>query len=149
MNLKMAKKLASKVLKVGKNKVRINPEDIEDVSQAMTREDMRVLIAHNAITKRPETGVSRGRARAVHQKKKSGQRRGLGSRKGTKGARVGKKSAWIKKVRAQRKELIAMKENGIGVEPHREIYRKIKGGFFRSRQHIRQYASDKGYMEGK
>ncbi len=149
MNLKMAKRLAAKVLKVGKNKVRFNPEDLEDISQAMTREDMRVLIAHNTITKKPETGVSRGRAKAVQLKKKSGQKRGLGSRKGTKGARMGKKSAWVKKVRAQRKELLALKENGVDVAPYREMYRKIKGGFFKSRQHVKQYATEKGYMEGK
>ncbi|MGB9201751.1 50S ribosomal protein L19e, partial [Methanobacterium sp.] len=44
MNLTTQKRLAADILKVGVNKVWIDPETVEEVSRAITRESVKQLI---------------------------------------------------------------------------------------------------------
>jgi ribosomal protein L19E len=55
--------LASEVLKVGKSRVWLDPEFEDQLSEAITREDIRNLIDQKAIKETPAKGNSRGRAR--------------------------------------------------------------------------------------
>lgn len=140
MNLRTQKRIASKVLKVGVTRVLINSEFEEDVSEAITREDIRILISKGAISARPKKGVSKGRARARNKQKRKGRRKGQGSRGGTKGARTPKKRSWITKIRAIRDELQKLKEGGLVNESvYRKLYRQAKGNLFHSRRHLREY----------
>jgi len=105
-SLRSQRRLAAEILKVGESRVWIDPERIEDVELAITREEIRKLIHEKAIVAKPKKGVSRARARILKVKRKMGRRRGVGSRSGPSGARNPRKRAWILKVRALRSEFL-------------------------------------------
>ena len=101
VNLKSKKRLVSRIVGVGLNRVRFDNDHLDDVADAITRDDIRSLITANTITIKSFTGTSHGRAQAKRiQKAKRGT--GQGSKKGRKGARVGKKTVYVNKVRALR-----------------------------------------------
>ncbi len=130
--------MASEVLGVGVNRIRIDPEGAEDVSASITREDIRAHIAGGIITAKPEKGNSRGRARDRLLKKKKGRMRGYAHRSGKKTARNPRKRAWITKIRAIRDELKKHKEEGrIDKSQYRKLYGQAKGNLFHSRAHLR------------
>jgi len=138
MDLKVQKRIASEVLKCGKSRVRFDPEHLSEVSGAITREDIRHLIKKGFIKKKQIKGVSRVRARKIEAQKKKGRRKGPGKRKGTRNARVSDKEKWIKKIRAQRKFLKGLRDNNeIEKSLYRKLYRRAKGGIFRSKAHIK------------
>jgi large subunit ribosomal protein L19e len=125
--------MAAEILKVGVNRVWIDPERIDDVELAISREEIRRLIRDRAIQKSHEKGVSRARARDLHEKKKNGKRRGQGSRRGSEGARTPTKRAWMKRIRAQRKRLRELRDtHAITKTAYRQLYIMAKSGSFRS-----------------
>lgn len=147
MKLNVQKRLAARVLGVGINRVWIDPTRAEEVSAAITREDIKRLIHAGVIRARPERSISRGRARERSAKRRKGKRRGMGSRKGAAGARAPRKQAWIKRVRALRAKLSELREKGaIDAKEYRRLYRMIKGGAFRSKAHLESYLKERGML---
>lgn len=143
MNLKNQRRLAASVLGVGVNRVWIDPERAEEVEIVITREEIRKLINDGVINANPEKGLSRGRARENAAKKKAGRRRGPGVRKGARYSVVPRKTRWINRIRAQRKALRRMRERRIiTVSTYRNLYRKAKGGEFRSVSELERYITD-------
>ena len=101
VNLKSKKRLVSRMVGVGVHRVRFNEEHLDDIADAITRDDIRSLMTANTITIKSFTGTSHGRAQTKRiQKGKRGTKQG--SKKGRKGARVGKKTVYVNKVRALR-----------------------------------------------
>ncbi|MCD6479148.1 MAG: 50S ribosomal protein L19e, partial [Candidatus Diapherotrites archaeon] len=49
MKAEKAKLIASRLLKVGKNKIWINPEEADSVKEAITKDDIRELIKSGVI----------------------------------------------------------------------------------------------------
>ena len=140
MNLSYQKRVASGVLKCGVHRVWVDdrPEVQERISEAVTREDVRLLIVQKFIRKHQKKGISRGRAKAIATHRSKGRRRGHGSRKGHGGARTPKKEAWMSKVRALRKELSVLRSDGtIDATQYRRYYRRVNGGVYNSRSHLR------------
>ena len=90
MNLTTQKKLAAKILKVGVNRVWIDPEHMEEVSRAITRNSIRALINDGVIKAKPVNGISSYRSKKNAEQKSKGRRKGHGSRKGAKKARTPK-----------------------------------------------------------
>ena len=86
MNLTTQKRLAADILKVGVNKVWIDPETVEEVSRAITRESVKQLINSGAIKAKPKKGISSYRSKKIAEQKSKGRRKGRGSIKGAKGA---------------------------------------------------------------
>ena len=82
MNLRTQRKLAAKVLNCGVNRVWIDPERTDEISMAITREEIRKLVHEKAIVALRENSQSRARARLLSAKKKKGRRIGPGSKKG-------------------------------------------------------------------
>ncbi|WP_460173972.1 eL19 family ribosomal protein, partial [Vulcanisaeta sp. JCM 14467] len=70
-----------------------------------TKADVRALIKEGLIYAEYARGVSRGRWRGLHEKRRRGRRRGVGSRRGSKYARLDPKEAWVNRVRALRRYL--------------------------------------------
>lgn len=129
------RKIAASILKVGLNRVWISPGDTKTVEGAITREDIKRLIAKGIIAKRPEIGTSRVRARARQAKKRKGRVRGPG---GARGKRSSGKREWINTIRPIRRLLKALLQKGeIDKELFKELYRKASGGFFRSKTHVK------------
>ena len=140
MNLKTQKILAAKVLGVGITRVKINTEMHEEISQAITREDIKRLIAMGAITVKPVKGISTYRLKKKKAQKAKGRQSGHGSRGGTKNAREPSKRSWIKKIRAIRDELNKMKaEKKIDRSTYRKAYLQAKGNLFHGRKHLREH----------
>jgi large subunit ribosomal protein L19e len=139
-DLKSQRRLAAQVLKVGQNRVWIDPERTDDADTAITREEIRKLIHEGAIKALPEKGVSRARARIMHEKKKKGRRRGPGSRTGSPRARVTKKEAWMSKIRALRKRLRLLKTRKIIAEgAYRKLYKMASSGRFETVADLERY----------
>ncbi len=140
MSLRSQRRMAAEVLGVGEGRVWIDPERIEDVEAAITREDIRRLIHEGAIRKIKDKGVSRARARIIHKKKKRGKRRGMGSRSGSRKARADLKRVWAEKVRALRRRLRELKRKRvITARVYRQLYLKTKSGVFRSVSDLHRY----------
>ncbi|UJG42424.1 MAG: 50S ribosomal protein L19e [Candidatus Heimdallarchaeum endolithica] len=144
-DVKSQRRIAAKILKVGKNRVKIDPDSLQDLSLAITREDIRGHIDTGDIKKRKVKGVSRGRARANAAKKRKGQRKGPGSREGPKYSRLPRKTRWINHIRAQRKYLAKLRNEGyIEKSVYRKLYLQAKGGLFRSVRYLRTYIEEHG-----
>lgn len=134
------RRLASKVLECGLDRVWLNPEASEEIASAITREDIRGLIEKGTIKAKPVKGVSRGRARALAAKRKYGHCKGHGSRKGKKGARTPSKELWMKKIRALRRRLKELRADGaLDKSVYCRLYRKAKGGEYRSVSHLNSH----------
>jgi len=139
-DLKSQRRLAARILKIGRNRVWIDPERIEDTEGAITREEVRKLVHEGAIRSKPEIGVSRGRGRILHLKKKKGRRSGMGSRTGASHARISKKEAWMSKIRALRKRLRLLKAKKVIPEgEYRKLYRMAGSGMFESVADLDRY----------
>jgi Ribosomal protein L19E len=148
-DLKNQKRLAASVLGCGVNRVHFDSERSDDIANAISREDIRGLVEEGVITAKQVRGNSRGRTHALMAKRSYGHRKGPGRRKGAAGARTPSKEAWIKKIRAIRRELKALREDGtIDAHVYRIMYRKAAGGQFRSVAHMKaQLVQITGRME--
>jgi len=141
MKVESARRLASRYLNVGTNKIKIKPEFVSKIKESITGEDIKGLILDKGIFKEIK-GQSRGRARILLEKKKKGRKRGIGKRKGTSKARVNPKLLHIIKARSQRKYIrLLLDTQKISKETYRDLYKKIKGGYFRTKAHISIYLS--------
>jgi large subunit ribosomal protein L19e len=146
-DLKNQKRLAASVMNVGSSRVRIDPDRGEEVATAVTRADVRKLVAGGVITAVQKTGVSRGRGRKIAMQKAKGRRTGPGSRKGAANARRPRKESWVMRIRALRDELSVLREKGaIDVATYRDYYVRAKGGQFRSRAHMKSHMKTEGAL---
>jgi len=137
MDLKNQRRMASELLKCGVNRVWIDPNRSEDISDAITRADVRILINSGAIAARQKKGVSRGRAEFEKAQKRKGRQSGHGSRRGKKGARKPSKERWMQAIRPIRLKLKELRDTGkIDRATYRTYYLKAKGGVFKSRSHL-------------
>jgi large subunit ribosomal protein L19e len=138
--LRSQRRLAAQILKVGQNRVWIDPEKTEDVETAMTRVEIRRLIHEGTIKSLAMAGISRARARILHEKKKKGRRSGPGSRTGSSRARISKKEAWMRKIRALRKRLRELKAKKVIPESaYRKLYSMAGSGRFESVADLERY----------
>ena len=148
MKLRLQKRLAGDVLKCSEKKVVFDTERLEDIKEAITKMDIRALVGEGAISKKPTKGVSRVRARKTLVQKRKGKRKGAGSKKGKRTARLSKKDSWMKRIRIQRKFLKELKDKElISRKNYRVLIRKSKGGFFRSKRHIKLYLEERKLIE--
>lgn len=132
--------MAAEILKVGENRVWMDPNKVEDVEAAITREEIRKLIHEQSIRPLPKKGVSRARARVLHERKKKGLRKGPGSRSGSPRARVPRKEMWMKKIRALRKRLRELKDaRSIPQTVYRQLYVMAGSGSFKSVADLERY----------
>jgi large subunit ribosomal protein L19e len=137
MSARSQRRIAANILKIGENRVWLDPEDMDAISSAITRTEIRKLIHEGAIRKLPEHGSSRGRIRAVKSKKRAGRRSGSGSRKG---ATLQRKTAWILRIRAIRDRLRELRDkHAIQTGTYRKLFLMSKGGSFRSAAHLDEY----------
>ena len=143
MNVKNQKRVAAHHMGKGKKRIRLDPSKLSEIKEAITKSDLRSLIAAKAITKKPIKGHSRYKARKLIIQKRKGKRKGPGSRKGKKTARLSRKRKWISKMRTQRNFVKKLKEKKlISPKAHREIYHRIKSNRFRTVRLIKLYMKE-------
>ncbi len=138
VNIHKKRELASRILGVGVNRIKFEPDKLDEVADSITRENIRSLINNGSIWTSKIRGTSRGRTRAkLEIKKKHGT--GPGSKKGKKTARVGKKEVYVIKVRSMRRHLKILKERkDITNEQFWSLYKKVNGAQVRSLAHLRE-----------
>ncbi len=136
MQLKLQRRLAADILGVGENRVRFDQERLEDVADAITREDVRALIEEGAIYAAPVRGQTRNRVKETRV------------RKGGKYATLTKKERWIMRVRPQRRYLRRLRDRGIiDRSLYRKLYLQVKAGRFKSIADIRNLLIEMGVMK--
>jgi large subunit ribosomal protein L19e len=137
MSVRSQRRIAASILKVGENKIWLDPEDTDAISSAITRTEIRKLIHEGAIRPLPEKGTSRGRTRTLRDKKKMGRRGGPGSRKGS---RLPRKTSWLLRIRAIRERLRELRDKRmIQTNTYRKLLLMAKGGSFRNSSHLDEY----------
>jgi len=136
VNIRKKRELVARILGVGANRVRFEPDKLDDVADSITRENIRSLIKAGAIWTVQPRGTSRGRAiekRAVWKV----HGKGPGSKKGPKTARVGKKEVYVRRVRSMRYRLKVLKDrNDLSRELYWQLYKKVNGGQVRTLAHL-------------
>ena len=141
-DLKAQKRMAADVLDVGKGRVWFDPDEQSEIAEAITRDDIRDLVDQGTIRAKDAKGNSKGRARERAAKRAYGHRKGPGSRKGKAGGRKNSKDEWVSRIRAQRRRLKELRDDGpLNPTQYREVYNKASGGEFedvaRLEAHIR------------
>jgi len=136
----LQRRLAARILKCGINRVWIDPDAIDEVSSAVTSEEIRRLIKERKIWKYPIEGTSHHRANIRAIKRRKGRQRGPGKRKGSRKIRMGGSYVWVIRIRAIRRVLRALKYSGI-ITPkvYNKLRRLAKAGVFKSKSHVISY----------
>ncbi|MBI2647687.1 50S ribosomal protein L19e [Candidatus Woesearchaeota archaeon] len=148
--LDVQRRLAAQILKCGKNRVRFDSNKLDDITRAITKNDVRSLINQGTIFKKRLVGKSMYRARRRKKQKSLGRQKGHGSRKGRKSARLNPKRNWINKIRLQRSYVKSLRDkNTITTSLYHELYLKSKGGFFRSLRHLKLYIKERSLMKNE
>jgi large subunit ribosomal protein L19e len=131
MNLKSIKRVASRILKVGISRIKINAktkEEKEELEKVATGKDIYKLIERGIIVVKREFLKRRKEKEKKHV------------RKGGKYSIVERKRKWINKIRPIRRLLKQLKEKGkIDNKTYRMLYRLAKGGYFENRSHLMLY----------
>tara|TARA_B100000686_G_C16355898_1_gene745210 strand:- start:201 stop:677 length:477 start_codon:yes stop_codon:yes gene_type:complete len=134
---------------VGIHRIWINPDYLSEVADAVQKDDVRILIEDGIIRARPIKGTSRSRARKAAFQKSKGRRKGQGSRRGSANSRNPRKQRWMSKIRAQRRTLKELREDGsINSSQYRHFYLKAKGGSYRSISHLKSNIELEGVSIG-
>ena len=138
--LSSQRRLAAQILKVGQNRVWVDPQRMDDVGAAITREEVKKLIHEKVITATPEKGVSRARAKTIQEKKRKGRRKGVGSKTGAGYAKSSKKEVWMSRIRSLRKRLRELKATRVITETtYRKMYGVAGSGRFESVADLERY----------
>ncbi len=148
--MRQKKQLAAKILKVSPKKVRFADDALEEIQKAITRSDIRGLIAVGKIFTANLNQHSRAGARKIRAQKRKGRRSGKGSRKGSKHSIVTRKDKWISRIRAQRGLLKELRDKKLlSTQNYQMLYTKCKGGYFRNRRHIKLYLKEHHLIEAR
>ncbi|MEM5790956.1 MAG: 50S ribosomal protein L19e [Candidatus Aenigmatarchaeota archaeon] len=137
--MSLQKKLAARILKVGKSRIWLDPEKKKEIEEAITRADVKKLI---------QKGYIKVLSEKIKREEGKRRKKGIGSRKGKKYSKFSKKERWVSTVRALRNFLKELKKkNMITQETFKKTYRLVKGGMFRSKSHLKVYLEQRGLIK--